>query len=108
MNFNDYQQMVEDTALYPEDQEVIYPALGLNGEAGEVADKIKKVIRDKGGEYSNEDRWEIVKELGDVLWYIVALGKDLGYDLDEIAEANYDKLRSRLDRGVVAGSGDNR
>ena len=96
------------TAIY-ETLPVVYPALGLAGEAGEVADKVKKTIRDKGGNFTDETvKSEIAKELGDVMWYLAATARDLGYTLEEIAEMNLVKTRSRASRDRVHGSGDNR
>ena len=108
MTLNEYQSMALETAVYPQQYKVIYPALGINGEAGEVADKVKKIIRDNNGEISDEKRLEIAKEVGDVLWYCATLSHDLGYSLDEIAKMNYEKLSSRKQRGMLGGSGDNR
>lgn len=108
MNLNDYQAEAVKTAIYPEYIGLAYTALGLAGEAGEVADKIKKVYRDSEGTVSNEKRLEIAKELGDVLWYLANLASELNTDLSFIAESNLDKLNSRKDRGVLGGSGDNR
>jgi NTP pyrophosphatase (non-canonical NTP hydrolase) len=85
-----------------------YPALGLAGEAGEVAEQIKKSIRDDGGEVTEERLAAIAKELGDVMWYVAQLATELGLELDEIAGLNLEKLRSRQLRGVLAGSGDDR
>ena len=84
--------------------------LGLTGEAGEVADKVKKVLRDKNGEFFKDPstREEIMKEIGDVLWYCATLANDLGYSLEEVAEANIKKLSSRKERGMLGGNGDNR
>ena len=106
MNFKDYQDQASKTAIYK--HEVIYPALGLANEAGEVLGKIKKVLRDNDGDFTPEKREEIGKEIGDVLWYISALARDLNLSLDAIAQQNLDKLNSRLSRGVLGGSGDNR
>jgi NTP pyrophosphatase (non-canonical NTP hydrolase) len=103
---NEYQKKALETAIY--DMPIFYPALGLCGEAGEVADKVKKVIRDNNGEFSDEIKLEIAKEIGDVLWYCATLAKDLGYDLSTIAEMNYEKLKSRKTRGKIGGNGDNR
>ena len=103
MTFKEYQEMARSTAIYPRDRAIIYPALGLSGEAGEVAEKVKKWIRD-----GNLDNNEIAKELGDVLWYIAALAGDLGITMEEIAEQNIQKLRDRSARGKIQGSGDNR
>lgn len=108
MNFNEYSKKAIETAIYPLDSEIIYPTLGLNGEAGEVAEKIKKVIRDKQGNFSNDDRIEIAKELGDCLWYINAIAKDIGVPLDQIARLNIEKLQSRKKRKQLKGEGDNR
>ena len=107
MNFNDYQDQANDTAIYPNESRLVYPALGLTGEAGEVADKIKKIIRDKRT-LDVQERIEIAKEVGDVLWYVAAMARDLGVDMDTMARMNLDKLRDRAKRGVVGGSGDNR
>lgn len=108
MFINEYQKKAISTAVYGEGNSITYPTLGLTGEAGEVADKVKKVLRDNNGEFSDEKKLEIAKEIGDVLWYCAALARDLGYDLETIAEMNIDKLFSRRDRGVISGSGDNR
>ncbi len=104
----EYQLRSRRTAAYPREAWLAYPALGLAGEAGEVADHVKKVIRDDGGEVSDERRAAIAKELGDVLWYVAQLASELGLDLDEIAQVNLDKLLSRQRRGVLTGSGDER
>lgn len=104
MNFNDYQKLAKTTAIYPKEASVYYPALGLAGEVGEVCEKIKKHIRD-GRELDKED---LTKELGDVLWYLAALSSDLDITLDDVAQKNYDKLKSRQERNVLHGSGDNR
>jgi len=109
MNFNEYQKETSKTALYPEvGHNFIYPTLGLNGEAGEVAEKIKKVIRDDQGIISEEKKKEIEKELGDVLWYLSQLSTELNLSLNDVARKNIEKLQSRLQRDVVHGSGDNR
>lgn len=108
MTLNEYQQKALETAIYPEQYKVIYPALGMAGEAGEVADKVKKIIRDSNGEITQEKALEIVKEIGDVLWYCATLANDLGYSLDVTAQMNYDKLHSRQQRGMIHGNGDNR
>lgn len=90
------------------DQKVLYPTLGLCGESGEVADKVKKVIRDNNGEIDEQKRQDIGLELGDVLWYVAALADDLGYTLDDIANMNIKKLTSRKERNMLSGSGDHR
>ena len=108
MTLNEYQQKALETAIYSKEYKIIYPALGMCGEAGEVADKIKKVIRDNHQEFTPEKKGEIAKEIGDVLWYCATLAHDLGYSLEEIAEMNYAKLKSRQMRGKISGEGDNR
>ena len=97
------------TARYPDvGSNPTYPTLGLCGEAGEVADKVKKVMRDRGGVFDAETREAIKLELGDVLWYVAQLSQELGYDLEQVATANLDKLSSRAARGRLGGSGDDR
>lgn len=109
MDFKQYQEKSRKTAIYPNSGEnYVYPTLGLSGEAGEVAEKIKKVIRDKNGVIDEETREEIKKELGDVLWYISQIASELDLSLDEIGEKNIEKLYSRMERGKLSGSGDNR
>ena len=109
MNFTEYQNLALSTAIYPMMYKKVYPALGLCGEAGEVAEKIKKVIRD-GVDYGYEEEFkaELTKELGDVLWYVAALASDLDISLDDVAEKNVQKLASRKKRNKIGGSGDNR
>lgn len=104
MTFNDYQALAKTTAIYPEHAKITYPALGLAGEVGEVCEKIKKHIRD--GRIL--DKEELKKELGDVLWYLSALSGDLDISLEDVAITNYNKLKSRMERNVISGSGDNR
>ena len=108
MTFNEYQTIAATTAIYPESAKFIYPTLGLCGEAGEVAEKVKKIIRDANGEFTDEKKAEIMKEIGDVLWYISALCTDLGVKMGVVAQGNIDKLLSRKERGVLNGNGDNR
>ena len=109
MDFSEYQEKSRKTALYPNvGDNYVYPTLGLAGEAGEVAEKIKKVIRDKSGVIDDETRGEIQKELGDALWYVSQIASELKISLDEVAEGNIQKLYDRMDRGVIQGSGDNR
>ena len=109
MELNDYQRESRKTALYPEvGSNAIYPTLGLVGEAGEVADKVKKILRDKKGFFDKESKDEIKFELGDVLWYVSQLSSELGYELEDVANANLKKLKSRKNRGKIQGSGDNR
>lgn len=106
MTLNDYQTRASATAVYPDNQALACCALGLTGEAGEVAEKIKKHLR-SGGTLALDNE-AVAKELGDVLWYIAAMATTLGLSLDEIAQGNLDKIRSRVERGVLQGSGDNR
>jgi NTP pyrophosphatase (non-canonical NTP hydrolase) len=108
MQFSDYQNRSRRTAEYPRDAWLAYPALGLSGEAGEVAEHAKKAIRDDGGNIAEWRREAIATELGDVLWYVAQLASELGLELEEIAEANLEKLASRQARGVLSGSGDDR
>lgn len=117
MTLNEYQGAALATAVYPENYKIVYPALGMNGEAGEVAEKVKKVIRDySAGTDENgaivlpnsSIRVELAKEIGDVLWYCATLANDLGFTLEEIGEMNIEKLQSRKERGKLGGSGDNR
>jgi len=108
VELSDYQRLSRRTAEYPREAWLAYPALGLAGEAGEVAEHTKKAIRDDGGEVGEERRAAMAKELGDVLWYVAQLASELGLDLDEVAQANLDKLLSRQRRGVLSGSGDDR
>lgn len=103
MSMNEYQRMASKTAIYNSTHSILYPALGLAGEAGEVANKVKKMIRD-----GNFDRQGIAAEIGDVLWYVAALSRDLNIDLHDIAMQNLEKLYSRKARGTLGGSGDKR
>ena len=109
LDFQLYQERCRATARYPDaGANPIYPTLGLCGEAGEVADKVKKVLRDRQGSFSPEVIADLQLELGDVLWYVAQLATELGLELDQIAQANLDKLASRAARNVIAGSGDTR
>jgi NTP pyrophosphatase (non-canonical NTP hydrolase) len=109
MDLSDYQLRSRATAVYPNaGSNLTYPALGLCGEAGETAEKVKKAIRDDGGILTDERREALAAELGDVLWYVAQLATEAGLDLDEIASGNLEKLRSRQRRAVLAGSGDRR
>lgn len=108
MDLSFYQRKALQTAIYPEENRISYPAMGLAGEVGEAMNKIKKVYRDKGGVFDTETKKEIAAELGDVLWYLAVLSRDLGQNLETIAEKNLNKLAARKERGVLAGSGDNR
>jgi NTP pyrophosphatase (non-canonical NTP hydrolase) len=108
MDLSEYQRISRRTAEYPREAWLAYPALGLAGEAGEVAEHAKKAIRDDGGSVSEERKRAMSKELGDVLWYVAQIATELGLDLSEIADQNLQKLLSRQQRGVLSGSGDER
>ena len=103
VDFKSYQDMASETAVYKTEHSVIYPALGLAAEAGEVANKVKKILRD-----GNFNREAIADEVGDCLWYIAALCRDLNVDMKELAKNNLRKLHDRKARGVIQGSGDKR
>jgi NTP pyrophosphatase (non-canonical NTP hydrolase) len=109
MNFNEYQFEARKTAIYPNlGNNLYYPTLGLCGESGEVAEKIKKIYRDERGILTEEKALEIKKELGDVLWYISNLATECGISLEDIANTNISKLRKRQIENKVHGNGDNR
>jgi NTP pyrophosphatase (non-canonical NTP hydrolase) len=110
MTFDEYQKQALTTVISNDDsfKDTLHWVLGINGEAGEVAEKIKKIIRDKNGEISQADKEELAKELGDVLWYLAVFAHDLGYTFDDVAQSNLTKLQSRKNRGVLGGTGDNR
>jgi NTP pyrophosphatase (non-canonical NTP hydrolase) len=110
MELNEYQKKAIDTAAYPDEYKIIYPALGLSEEAGEVAGKVKKWLHgdDGDGEISAESKEALKLELGDVLWYLSILSRDLGFSFDDIAVANIQKLKLRKEKGVIKGNGDNR
>jgi NTP pyrophosphatase (non-canonical NTP hydrolase) len=113
MNIQDYSTQAMTTDTFSGDRSVgshafLEKTLGLVGEAGEVAEKVKKILRDKDGVATDEDKKELAKELGDILWYVNSVGNYLGLSLEEIAQANLDKVLSRKARGTTQGSGDNR
>lgn len=112
MTLDEYQRGALRTATYPESVRVLYPALKLAGEAGEVTEKLGKLMRDEGwlpGEpLSEAQRMALAHELGDVMWYVAVLAADLGVDLEVVGATNLDKLASRQRRGVIGGSGDAR
>ncbi len=109
MDFDNYQIEARKTAIYPnKGNNFIYPTLGLVGESGEVAEKIKKILRDKNGTFDYESKVALKKELGDVLWYLSNLCDELNFSLSDVAKENLDKLNLRLSRGKISGSGDNR
>jgi len=108
-DFNDYQRESRKTwSLIHTDHAIVYPTLGLTNEAGEVAGKVKKIFRDKGGKISDQDREALKQELGDVLWYLTQICTELDITLQEVAETNIDKLFSRLERDQIRGDGDHR
>lgn len=110
MDFMEYQEKAASTVAYKDRGElggIVYTTLGLAGEAGEIANKVKKVIRGDAP-LGPIKRLELAQELGDVLWYVSELAQNIGFSLDSIAEMNIRKLASRNERGVVQGSGDNR
>jgi NTP pyrophosphatase (non-canonical NTP hydrolase) len=109
MRLSEYQALSRATAVYPDaGDNLLYPTLGLCGEAGEVAEKVKKMIRDDGSVLSPERRAALGKELGDVLWYVAQLATEAGLELDGVAQDNLDKLLSRRRRSMLLGSGDDR
>lgn len=109
MTGNEYQNAATKTAVYPDiGHNIIYPTLGLCGEAGEFADKVKKMIRDDGGKLTEERRNALALELGDLAWYLSQCARELGFSLEEVFQANIDKLASRAERNKLKGSGDNR
>jgi len=109
MDFDNYQIEARKTAVYPnKDKNFIYPTLGLVGESGEVAEKIKKILRDKNGTFDNESKLGLKKELGDVLWYLSNLCDELNFSLSDVARINLEKLNLRLTTNKISGSGDNR
>jgi len=111
MDFDEYQKLAARTGYGPDTDKnfvlMIY-AMGLGGEAGEVLEKLKKPLRDRGGNIEPEEKEQLKKEMGDVLWYVSELSRFLGMSLSDVAQTNIDKLASRLKRGALAGSGDNR
>jgi NTP pyrophosphatase (non-canonical NTP hydrolase) len=109
LSANDYQTAALKTAIYPnQGNNLIYPLLGLVGEAGEVAEKVKKLIRDGDGILTDPDREKIALEVSDTCWYLAVLAYELDFTLEEVMQMNLDKLASRQERGVLSGSGDNR
>lgn len=108
LDLNSYQVRSRQTAVYPAETGLLYTALGLCGEAGEVAEKVKKMLRDDGGHLSDDRRAAIAAELGDVLWYAANLAAELGLTLEDVARRNLDKLADRQARDRLHGSGDDR
>ncbi len=109
MDFTGYQEAARRTAQYPQmGRNLYYPALGLAGEAGEVAEKVKKIMRDADGVLTDERRDALRKELGDVLWYVAAMCSELELDMGEVAAQNLAKLHDRRERDAIRGDGDDR
>jgi NTP pyrophosphatase (non-canonical NTP hydrolase) len=109
MEINEYQENAKLTSVYPKEYSIIYPTIGLAGECGEVCEKIKKQIRDKNSDFLNEVfKKDIIKELGDVLWYVAILASDLNITMEEIAYTNILKLNERKNNNKINGNGDNR
>ena len=108
MKFEEYEEIVKQTAVYPKTHKILYPALGMAGEAGEVANKVKKIIRDGVTNQPKDWREQLASEVGDVLWYCAAIAQALNMPLAVIASKNKDKLLSRKERGTLSGSGDTR
>jgi NTP pyrophosphatase (non-canonical NTP hydrolase) len=108
VNFTDYQEAAKTTAAYPPEIGLAYVTLGLAGEAGEIANKVKKVYRDKDGKLDGATASALVGELGDVLWYCAALATELGVPLEDVASYNITKLAVRAEHGTIHGDGDNR
>ncbi len=109
MDFSEYQKVAISTRIYPRvGKNFIYPVLGITGEAGEIADKVKKIERDNNGTLTPELAEELKKEIGDVLWYLTALASELGFTLEDAAQKNIEKVISRSERDKIHGDGDNR
>ena len=106
--FNEYQSAAVQTAVYPELIGLMYVTIGLAGETGEVAEKIKKLYRDKNGELDDDYRDLIAKEIGDCLWYLAMLCTELDVSFEDVANGNIAKLRSRMAQGTIKGNGDDR
>lgn len=109
-SFDEYQKRALTTASYSDDdfKDMMHWVLGVSGEAGEIAEKFKKIIRDKNGVISDDDKADLSKEIGDVLWYLSVLAHQLGLSFEDVASENLAKLKSRKERGQIGGSGDNR
>jgi NTP pyrophosphatase (non-canonical NTP hydrolase) len=105
LNFEEYQAEARKTAIYPKAHTLVYPALGLAGEAGEFANKVKKILR---GDADLKTRQNLLDELGDIMWYLSNSASDLDANLNDVALNNIQKLKSRMERDQIKGSGDNR
>lgn len=108
MHGSEYQANAKKTARYPREHAIYYVAMGLAGEAGELINKIKKIIRDDNNQLTAERKEQIKQELGDLMWYIAMICEETGLSLDEVMEANNKKLLGRVERGTIGGDGDNR
>lgn len=106
MDFNEYQAKARETAVYPIDTRIFYPALGLSGEVGEVCNLIKKIYRDDNGVITDERRTKLKDEISDTFWYLASLCSDLGFNMSDIAQYNIEKLQSRKQKGTLKGSGE--
>ena len=108
MHLNEYQTHAKKTAVYPNHVGLLYTTLGLAGEAGELANKVKKVFRDDSGILTEQASWRLADELGDVLWYVAMLADELGIGLEAVAELNLNKLAARKSNDTLHGNGDER
>lgn len=110
MTFDEYQKRALTTALRSGSKQLdtTHWVLGIVGESGEIAEKYKKIIRDKNGKISKQEKQEFVKEIGDVLWHLAILAQELGFSFEDVAALNIQKLADRNQRGKIKGSGDNR
>lgn len=106
LTFNNYQKYARETAIYKDG--IFYPALGLCSESGEVADKIKKIYRDNNGIISEENKEQLIKEMGDVLWYLANMSTDLNVTLEDIAKKNLEKIQARQKKNLIHAEGDDR
>jgi NTP pyrophosphatase (non-canonical NTP hydrolase) len=113
MLMRQYQEVINEASFYPEANTgsfgaILYGTLALNGEAGEIAEKVKKIWRDKGEAFTTEDAFDILLELGDCLFYITRIATELGFTLEDVLMENKVKIESRRERGTLQGSGDHR
>lgn len=124
LNLEEYARMTQKAAIYRDEVDdlvaeasdesiakmlkIFYATTGLAGEAGEIANKVKKILRDNRGVVSEDTRTKLLGELGDVAWYLVALTEELGFTIEEVLAFNYEQIRSRQARGTLTGDGDDR
>lgn len=111
MDFDEYQKLATRTATFDGKQleyQLMYLALGITGEAGEIAEKVKKIMRNDEGVVSEEKRHDLTREIGDVLWYLSQLARILQVPFSDVAKTNIDKLADRAQRSVIKNDGDNR